>query len=216
MMKKVYIGVTGFCVLILLFSGCYYLSYRMALRDFNQRASEQGNELLFADDGQNAVINDPAVIAADTSRIDLVKPATLCIMQTYDVTTGELSEETVDAPDYLLGFSREDVINYLNSYMSDVPLEEYQNGLMSYELVSFSDQKVILKKTYNKDSVPYRYCMAVRDGMVVVYYSDRKTVFEYTGILSADLPEKEQKKLNYGIFIKDDKELYGILENYSS
>lgn len=43
-----------------------------------------------------------------------------------------------------------------------------------------------------------------------------KTVYEHTGIKISSLSAKERKQLKKGIEVKDEEELYGILENYSS
>ena len=58
--------------------------------------------------------------------------------------------------------------------------------------------------------------MVVENNEVVVYYSDWKNVYENTGIDATALPVEEQKKLSSGIKIKDDAELYSMLEDYSS
>jgi hypothetical protein len=54
------------------------------------------------------------------------------------------------------------------------------------------------------------------DGEVVVYYGDKKTVYEYTGIETKNLSREEKTMLKKGIEVKDEEELYQILENYSS
>lgn len=54
------------------------------------------------------------------------------------------------------------------------------------------------------------------DGYVTVLQSDKKTVYEYTTIRVADLPEEIQEKLKTGIKITSLTEVYGFLENYSS
>ena len=59
------------------------------------------------------------------------------------------------------------------------------------------------------------YLMEV-NGYIVVYLSDKKTPFEYTDILYDELPEKLRNEIRNGKYIKDTKELYGFLENYSS
>ena len=51
---------------------------------------------------------------------------------------------------------------------------------------------------------------------VVVYKSDRKTIFEYTDILYSELPELLQTEIRNGKYVKNIDELYGFLENYSS
>ena len=54
------------------------------------------------------------------------------------------------------------------------------------------------------------------NGYVVVYESDKKTPFEYTDIIYADLPELVRKEIRNGKYIKNEEELYGFLENYTS
>lgn len=51
---------------------------------------------------------------------------------------------------------------------------------------------------------------------MIAYYGDMKTVYEHTGIAVSSLSRKEKQQLKKGIEVKDEEELYGILENYSS
>ena len=56
----------------------------------------------------------------------------------------------------------------------------------------------------------------MQNGIVIVYYSDKKTVFDYTGIEAATLSDKNQSELSLGKYVKDDDELYALLEGYTS
>ena len=60
------------------------------------------------------------------------------------------------------------------------------------------------------------YYIKAFEGYVTVFKSDRKTVYEYTSIRVADLPEDVQKKVVEGIKLTSLSEVYGFLENYSS
>lgn len=155
-------------------------------------------------------------LSVDTSQVITVKPSTVCILEHYDMVSQEQRQEEMNTPEYLVGLTREEIIAYLNSYMLDLPLEEMQDGLISYELIAFSKDNVTLRKTYNSDTVLFRYYIVVEDNIVVVYYQDKKTVYEYTGIDATSLPIEEQTRLSQGIEVKNEKELYGILEDYSS
>ena len=53
-------------------------------------------------------------------------------------------------------------------------------------------------------------------GEVVVYLRDGKTVYEHTGISGQSLPDHELHRLENGYVVKNKKELYSILENFSS
>ena len=60
------------------------------------------------------------------------------------------------------------------------------------------------------------YYLKELNGYVVVYLSDKKTVYEYTDISLEDLPENLQKEIQNGKYIETSESLYGFLENYSS
>ena len=60
------------------------------------------------------------------------------------------------------------------------------------------------------------YYLKELNGYVVVYLSDKKTVYEYTDISLEDLPENLQKEVQNGKYIETSESLYGFLENYSS
>lgn len=60
------------------------------------------------------------------------------------------------------------------------------------------------------------YYLAEKNGYVVVYLSDQKTVYEYTDILCKELPEEVQAEVRAGKPVESTEVLYGFLENYSS
>lgn len=60
------------------------------------------------------------------------------------------------------------------------------------------------------------YYLCEMQGFVVVYLSDRKTIYEMTEIPLTDLPEEVQQEIAVGKYIPTQEELYGFLENYSS
>ncbi len=216
-MRKVYIYIAGFVALAALLTTCYYLSYKAALHKFHYDVTEQSDNVIINQNNieKNAAEDEKDAITA-VGKTSKVTTSTEYVLETYDIKTDQTVTNTAPTPEYLIGLTREEVIAYLNGYIKNMSLEEYQQGLISYELVSFSSEKIVLRKTYNSDYMQYKYYIAVEDGEVVVYYSDRETIFEYTGIEAAALSEEEQIKLNYGIYVKDQEELYGILENYSS
>lgn len=145
-----------------------------------------------------------------------VKKDAVCEFHYLDTATGKqwTESETVD-PEWI-GLTRQEIISCLAREISDMSLEEYQKGLVSSQLSSFSEERIVIEKTYNSKSHPYEFYMMVYDNMLVVYYSDKKTVYEYTGIMVDDIPEKDQITLNHGMYIRDEEELYELLQSYSS
>ena len=79
-----------------------------------------------------------------------------------------------------------------------------------------SNKHVTLRKTYASDWKDNDYYVCDVNGEVVVYYSDKKTVFEYTGLMTEDLEGDEQVRVRIGYFVSDLDELYALLESYSS
>ena len=60
------------------------------------------------------------------------------------------------------------------------------------------------------------YYICDENGEIVVYYSDRQTIYEYTGITTEDLSDADRIKLGIGYYVSDAEELYALLESYSS
>lgn len=246
--KKAFVYFISFFSISMMFSVCYYLSYKNALADFNKNAVERNKELILSleKDGilnindQQSASNTNTQIAnqdyntnidsennldetidntsseVDTIKEDTILPTTKYTLQTYNVKTGEMEEEALPIPSYLVGLNRDEVVEYLSNYMQDLPLNEFEKGLSAFELMLFSKDNIVIRKTYNEDKVEYKYYITAQNGSIVVYYGDKKTVFDYTGISVDDLSQYEIDKLEAGILIKDLDELYAVLENYSS
>jgi len=187
-----------------------------------QSSDDTGTNLL----NQEAILNteantesidtDNTSVAVDTVTEDTILPTTQYKLQTYDIVNGNMEEEILPTPSYLVGLNREEVIEYLYDYMQDLTWNEFEKGLTSFELMVFSKQNVVLRKTYNIDLVENQYYLKSQDGYIVVYYGDKKTVFDYTAVSVEPLTQFEKLQLEEGIFVKDLDELYAVLENYSS
>ena len=54
------------------------------------------------------------------------------------------------------------------------------------------------------------------DGEVAIFSGDGKTLYEKTGIMEQNLAEEDCELLRKGYVIQNEKELYSILENFSS
>ncbi len=231
-LKKAYIFVLGFLVLAFFFSLCYYLSYLHALRQFNNKAIERSDELAelhgdliptpitttdnsdMAENNEELDSNDHVSVGVQDEPIIL--PSTKYILEVYDRKEGKIEEIEQNPPGDLVGLTRAEVEQYLDEYMKDLTLSEYNNGLLSYELISFSDKAVKFRKSYNADIVPYRFYVVVKNGYVVVYNSDLKSVYDYTYIEAENLPEEDRIALSQGIYVDNIDDLYALLESYTS
>ncbi len=218
-LKKALIYLGSFVLLSAMFSTCYYMSYLHALNDFNQKAIERKDQLLALT--QKPELTPAAENADDTVSVNeqseaIVLPTTKYTLEIYDMKSDKVDSQLLNPPAYLVGLTRAQIEEYLKSYMKDLPLSEYNKGLISYELIRFSDAEVVIKKTYNEDFVPFRFYVVVKDGYIVVYNSDLKSVYSYTHILAAELPEEDRIALSQGIYVNSLEELYSLLESFSS
>ena len=227
-LKKAYIYLLSFLTLSVFFTGCYYLSYQHALRQFNKKAIERSNE--FADlydnpsmpSESNEAIDEveastsDEIVSAAVQPDPVILPTTKYILEIYDRKQGTLVQSEQNPPGDIVGLTREEVESYLDEYMRDLTLSEYNKGLLSYELLSFSDKSVKFRKSYDADMVPYRFYVVVKNGYVVVYNSDLKSVYDYTHIEAKNLPEEDRIALSNGIYIDNIEELYALLESYTS
>lgn len=207
-MKKTSLYIAGTFLTIMLLSLCYYGSYRLSYNHFKQDIKQQTAE------------EEPdkpyEIVETDTIKVATITPSTQCILEELDIDTGTIIDKKMSILEKFVGYTRDELAEYLNTYMEEMPNIEKNKGLVSYDLVSFSNDKIVLRKTYDSKQAEYKYFMIGQGNEIVVYYSDKKRVFEYTGLMLDTLPKKELKKLITGFYVKDKAELYGILENYSS
>ena len=234
-MKKIGIYSGGVALLSLMFCLCYYFSYENALKNFNRKAKQQEEglytQLLRVSEENQALLGKLAMkdeqllqqekenneaMAAGSLQRNTVLPTVHFVEETYDLATKQMYSMAKTAPGFLIGMTKEELSSYLEAYMENLSLSEYEQGLISYDIISFSENNVILRKTYDVNKVPYKYYVNISDGMVTVYYSDLKSVYEYTHIPAVELSEEDRLALIEGIYVKNRDELYSILEGFSS
>lgn len=63
---------------------------------------------------------------------------------------------------------------------------------------------------------PYLYVLQEKDGVLVVYEHDGETIRMETHIQTHGLDDATKLLLRQGIHVKNDEELYDLLESYSS
>lgn len=230
-LKKAYIFMLSFIALSLFFSACYYLSYQHALKQFNKRAIERSSEFAALHDNASKPMftvennidgrsrkeqDEDEILSAGVLPEPVILPTTKYILEIYDRKEGILEETEQNPPGDIVGLTRDEVEKYLDDYMRDLTLSEYNKGLLSYELLSFSDKAVKFRKSYDEDMVPYRFYVVVKNGYVVVYNSDLKSIYDYTHIEAKNLPEEDRVALSQGIYIDNIDDLYSLLESYTS
>jgi len=221
------------CIMLVAFSISNYASYKSALNHFEEiqsdnekKAYEQFEAYVsekvdskykeFEEIWQQHEEETENNVPADTSEYDRLGVQTIYQIENYNSEKGTTIVEYETLPEELIGLEREQADEYCKNYMKNMPAEEFLKGLQSMGVTSFSNERLVVKKIYDSSKVKFKYYLIAVDGEVVVYYGDKKTVHEYTGIETSNLPAKERRALKKGIEIHDEDELYSILENYSS
>ena len=82
--------------------------------------------------------------------------------------------------------------------------------------ITMEEPSILLEVEANAENVPFQYYLILEQDYIVVYYADKQTVFERTDIHSDELSESDYLRMKDGLYLKDQKELFGILQGYSS
>lgn len=200
-----------------------YVCYHSAMKQFSKQQQTYEQELTEQMESQVAQqVEDQWEQSAEQENVPVENTKTKLGVDTvyqvenYDAVKDQTTTEYLILPEELVGYDREQTDEYFKKYMKNLPVEEFLNGLQSAGVTNFSTERLVVHKVYDSSKIKYRYYLIAVDGEVVVYYGDKKTVFEYTGILTDTLSKEEQDALKQGIEVEDENALFGILENYSS
>lgn len=161
-------------------------------------------------------INDIRTLPVTAGKENFILPETKLVEHIVDLKTGEILVTEKPMPAIYLGLEREELVKWFDDYMSNLPISEREQGLVSCNVESYSVQEVIIKKQYYASEDYHQFFMIYKNGRIVVYHSDQKTVYDYPDIYLYDLPLDIQCQIIMGLEIKDEVELYNFLQNYSS
>lgn len=216
------VTVLGVCCF---FSVCYYGTFLGVKKRMEERKLEQTQELrditrslaelpfMTEPLRENRVAEEAEPVSFEDA---IITSKTVCVYELIYLDTGEKLRYEAPPGSDIAGLTGKQLERKLKKYMEELPVMEYEEGLVSYDLVSFSPTRVVMQKVYDRDRIRFRYYVILRGPEVVVFYSDKKTVFEYTGILRDSLPEEFIPALELGIPVKDIEELYDYLSGITS
>ena len=122
-------------------------------------------------------VSDEPVVTADTQYI----------VQEYDMGDTTVQENEVKAPDKFIGLDRERLAEEINNYNQNPSLTDLEKGFRYMELVSFSDKKVVVKKSYELPKEDKGFFLMNENHYVVVYDQSLSEVYMNTDILVEDL-----------------------------
>ncbi len=201
-MRKRYVFFSTFMCATMLIVGMCYGSYR-----YSQREAKIKEERIQA-----------AKEAAQVSTADEIKigSETKYIVEIYNEDTEDIVREESTMPSEYAGMNREELETYLSQSVDATRKMTLETGLKDIKLISFSKSEVVIRKVYQSDGEQRQFLLKLEDGEVVVYDPTGEIFYENTGIQRDSLPDEEIEKLEQGYRVDSEKDLYSILENYSS
>lgn len=203
-MKKMYI----ICFLFLCAGAAYYFSYLYSKENMGQNYEAQQIET------ESQITVEPMT---NVSYSDIrINNLTTVHLQVYDLNNQTFTEEKINTPVAFLEMDRNDLIEYLNNYMKNPDKEDVKRGLVAYELVEFSREQVVIRKTFELDEEENGYYAVLENGYVTIYCGDKTSIYDYTDIAAGKLPEQILSKTIDGFYFNDLIELYEFLEAYTS
>ncbi len=205
-------------LLCILFLGCVYFgSYYYVTKYMTEPIVEDYNQVTLNSETVEAPQEESdAAIYVDTNEEERIDSYTNYILESYDMTNYELHEEKLPMPSEYIGLTREGLITYLEDYARYPSEEDQEKFLEDIQLISYSDEKIIIRKSFKPEEIPETFYLMVENNMVNVYYKDKKTVYMYTDISLNTLPLDVQSEIISIKYIRSPEELYNFLETYSS
>lgn len=142
---------------------------------------------------------DSVVVTTETARI---MPSTKMVYEYYYTEDG-VTQTLEDVPPY---------------FLLDMTLEDMKKVYTDWKIVSFSSEKVVMRKTLEAKSNE-QYIIGEKNGYVAVYYKEAQhgiILHEITNTPLSALPLEEQERLLEGISVIGDENLSKILSDYTS
>lgn len=167
---------------------------------------------------QVALLEEELVEVAVTQDLK-IDNRTIYVVEEYDSVSGEITENIDVLPAKYIGLDRELLEAELALYTTAPNLLDQQKGFVSASLVSFSPEKIVIRKTYYVElevEIPDYYYLRMEEGSVIVYEHDLQTIYMRTDISFESLPTDIQEEIVQIKKLESEAELYNFLEAYSS
>lgn len=203
---------TYFVALSMTFAVIYYGSYYYALKYMTSDNIITKDKLQEDNPAVDYMNREQDLNEVNAEQDHIITNRTNYVEESYNIDTDELQKKDASPPVEVLGYNRQQLIDYLTTYMS----KNKDETLVNIQLVSFSADAVVVRKTIRTVEKTYNYYVIVEDGMISVYKADKKTKYFDTGIRLSEVEERERQKLADGFYVEDIRELYNYLESITS
>lgn len=196
-MGRKYMVISSFFVALLALCVLCYGSYRHAEQVAEQKKQEEKENV------QAGKVKEQKTTSKTKYRIER-----------YDSESEEMVKEERSIPVQYVGVTRTQLEKILKEELAKGSGEGEQR-ITNMELISFSEEEIIIRKVYAEQEEE-GFVLKIVGGEVVVYDAKSGELYEMTGLQETDLLPEDREALQNGYEIKNEKELYSILENFSS
>lgn len=166
---------------------------------------------------KNTVIaQEPQVIPTALEEEQVICADTQYVIEEVDMEKDTSVETKWKVPDKYIGMDRERFVKEMELYQKSPSLKDQELGFVSIEVVSFSKEKVVVRKNYIFKEICTSFYLVNEKNYVVVYGDDLRTVYMTTNISLDALPDELKQEIIRRKYISTEEELYNFLESYSS
>lgn len=163
-----------------------------------------------------AISAEPQVIPTVLEEEQIIGADTQYIIEEVDLKKDTSVETKWKVPDKYIGMNRKQFVKEMELYQQSPSLKDQELGFVSAEVVSFSKERVVVRKSYIFKEVSTSFYLVNEKNYVVVYCDDLRTVYMNTNIALDSLPDTLKQEIIQNKYIATEEELYNFLESYSS
>lgn len=197
-----------FIAIVSIFVLLYYGGYYYAINNM------KSDNLITKDEAQ---ISNPGVKTDDYTEVNnsesnVILSSARYIIEEYNSDTDELIKKEEKIPVDYIGLTREQVIDYLTTYVAKNKDETLQN----VQLVAFSPESLIIRKTVCNPTNIYNYFVISENNIIMIYNANHDKLFIDTGIDVSNIEEQYKEELKDGFYIETIHDLYNYLESITS
>lgn len=177
----------------------------------NETAVTPKNNVVSSEEQPGAELQPAVAAGGECTDCD-----TVFVIMKYDMTAKTTIQEETEIPAKYMGMTRDGMQEAIAMYVAAPPLSELNQGFVTAELVSFSPERVVMKKSYQKEDEIQKFIILSEQNYVTVYRNDTENIYLYTDIRLDDLPPEVQQEVIRQKYVESEEELYNFLESYSS
>lgn len=203
----------------------YFIAYKWTYKDLQENKLYDENALTKESEA------DPAINIIDEAyEENTVTAKTTYILEKYEITSGEYTNEILPVPIEVLGMDKDELYSYYvnysnmlknsddaeNTFLTDLSESDIITGIKTMELVNFENNVLVVRMTYEYKEPEYKFVLVEENNRIVVYRLSNNEIFANTDIRLQDLPYALRTEIQNGKYFASEIQLYYFLESYSS